>query len=110
MVIKCLMAGCTKEIQPQEVRMFVGDELYIKYERFWQTQYVFSNSKNRVIINCPFPDCPQMFYVDEDSPYIECENGHKSCAKCKSLGWHKKGKCDQVILVNISIIQIFSIR
>ncbi len=101
MVIKCLMAGCTKEIQPHEVRMFINDELYNKYERFWQTQYVFNNSKNRIIINCPYPDCPQMFYVDEDSPYIECDFGHKSCAKCKSLGWHKKGKCDQVYLSNL---------
>jgi hypothetical protein len=98
MVIKCLMAGCTKEIQPQEVRMFVNDELYNKYEKFWQTQYVFNNSKNRIIVNCPHPDCPQMFYVDDDSPFIECDFGHKSCAKCKNIGWHKKGRCDQVVI------------
>jgi hypothetical protein len=108
------MAGCTKEIQPQEIKKFVEDGLYEKYERFLQQQQILYNSNvlnnSRVIISCPFPDCQQLFYINDDSPCIECDYGHKFCGKCKNLGWHKKGKCDQVIFNKFSIIQIFSSR
>ena len=94
--IKCLYGGCSKEFNADEIKRFVNGETYAKFERFYGIQYVLNNTKNKKIVNCPHPDCPIMFYVEEDSPFVECEFGHKSCTKCKNLGWHKKGKCNQV--------------
>jgi hypothetical protein len=34
--------------------------------------------------------------LNED-PFFECKNKHKFCGKCKSPGWHKEGKCNDVI-------------
>jgi len=56
-------------------------------------------SKN--FIHCPIPDCENILEINEDlkeSPFIQCDLGHKFCAKCKTSGWHLKGKCNDVKL------------
>lgn len=32
-----------------------------------------------------------------ENPLLECPYGHKFCGRCKTAGWHKKGKCNDVI-------------
>jgi hypothetical protein len=49
-------------------------------------------------MNCPFPDCEETVDVDPLGLriFVECEKNHKSCTKCKSVGWHDQKSCDNV--------------
>ena len=90
-----------KEFLPEDVTKFVDEEIFNKYEKFYQTQYIIHNSNNKIFINCAYPDCSQMFYIDNEVTFVECEYGHKTCVKCKTLSCHKKGKCTKVKNINL---------
>ena len=95
-MIKCLYGGCPKTFIEEEIRAYVSSEIYSKYRKFKMSQLKLNNP-NINYVNCPTPDCEEI--VDYEIPadpkdtLIECNIGHKFCAKCKTEGWHKKGKC-----------------
>jgi hypothetical protein len=95
--IKCLYGGCPKEFTPEEVRTFVDSELFMKYQKFYRNQYI-NNLKSKYIYHCPFPNCEEVFDLETymEDTFVECDNKHKSCTKCKTMGWHQAGKCKQV--------------
>ena len=48
---------------------------------------------------CTVADCEEMVECNKDlneNPFFECPNNHKFCGKCKTPGWHKEGKCNDV--------------
>ena len=98
MLIKCLYGGCQKTFIEDEIKSFVDNETFNKYRKFKFNQLKLNNN-NSNYLNCPYPDCEDFIEVTEDldyEPFIQCENGHKFCAKCKETGWHQKGKCVDV--------------
>lgn len=80
------------------MKQFVNQETYAKYKKFKIAQ-LKSNNPNKNYINCPTPDCEEIMefeQLDPDDCFVECSYNHKFCARCKSIGWHKKGKCKNV--------------
>ncbi len=76
--------------------------MYAKYRKFKITQLKLNNPEKNYV-NCPFPDCEEIIDADlvedEEDFMKECNEGHKFCLNCKSLGWHKSSKCKNVILL-----------
>ena len=98
-MIKCLYGGCPKTFVDEEVKEFVTPEIFYKYRKFKLTQMKLNNP-DKVYINCPFPDCEEIIDVEsmqEPDSMMECNFGHKFCARCKMTGWHQNGKCKNVI-------------
>jgi hypothetical protein len=104
-MIKCLYGGCPKTFLEEEIRQFVSDELLLKFKKFKVAQMRLINQSSNYI-NCPYPDCEDLIDYTQDTKesMIECAYGHQFCAQCKTLGWHKLGKCKSV---NILIISCF---
>lgn len=114
LLIKCLHGGCNKTFIEEEIKKYVDNETFNKYRKFKFNQLKLNNNNSKYL-NCPFPDCEDFIeYYDEleYNPFIQCENEHKFCVKCKEIGWHKKGKCVDVINIysiikfNYSIFQM----
>jgi IBR domain, a half RING-finger domain len=98
LLIKCLSGGCPKTFVEEEIKMFIGHQLYLKYKKFKMNQLKLNNPSQNYI-NCPFPDCDDLIEITnliKEDPFIQCELGHKFCAKCKTNGWHSQGKCNDV--------------
>jgi hypothetical protein len=99
-MIKCLYGGCPKTFIEEEVKIYVTPETFYKYRKFKFSQ-IKLNNPDANYINCPIPDCEEIIDweppEDPDETMIECNTGHKFCARCKTNGWHKKGKCVDVI-------------
>lgn len=97
-MIKCLYGGCPKTFVEDEIKFFIGDQLFYKYKKFKLAQIKLNNpSKN--YLNCPITDCEEIVEIEQnlnDEPFLECGNEHKFCGKCKTSGWHKRGKCNDV--------------
>ena len=90
--------------------MYIGEQLFEKYKKFKNEQNLLSNPKKSYVF-CPVPNCEEMILLEKDlneDPFFTCSHGHKFCGKCKTRGWHKKGKCNDVcvcfILFNIICI------
>lgn len=97
-MIKCLYGGCPKTFGEGEIRMFGGDQLFYKYKKFKITQ-IKLNNPDKNYISCPIPDCEEIVELEEnlnEEPFVMCNYEHKFCARCKTPGWHKKGKCNDV--------------
>jgi hypothetical protein len=98
LVIKCLYGGCPKTFVEGEIKMFIGDQLFYKYKKFKIAQ-IKLNNPDKNYISCPIPDCEEIVELQENSneePLVMCISEHKFCARCKTPGWHKKGKCNDV--------------
>ena len=57
------------------------------------------SNPDKTYLFCPVPNCEIMIELTKDlneDPFFECPNEHKFCGKCKTTGWHKKGKCNDV--------------
>lgn len=97
-MINCLYGGCPKTFNDDEIRMFIGDQLFYKYKKFKINQIKLNNpSKN--YISCPIPDCEEIVEIEQnfvEEPFLECNAEHRFCGRCKTPGWHKKGKCSDV--------------
>lgn len=96
--IKCLYGGCPRVFLEEEIKSFIGDQVYMKYKKFKNSQIKLKNPSMN-FINRPIPDCEDIIEINGDmkeSPFLQCDLGHKFCAKCKTLGWHIKGKCKDV--------------
>ena len=77
--------------------MYIDGDMFFKYRRFKLGQLKFNNL-NKNYVNCPYPDCDEILEYDQvvhEEPMLECENKHRFCANCKSVGWHK-GNCNNV--------------
>ena len=97
-MIKCLYGGCPKTFAEDEIKMFIGDQLFYKYKKFKITQ-IKLNNPDKNYIHCPIPDCEEILEIESDmidDPFVMCAYEHNFCMKCKSPGWHKKGKCNDV--------------
>ncbi len=97
-MIKCLYGGCQKTFIEEEIKQYVDYNILNKYKKFKFNQLKLNNNNSKYL-NCPFPDCEDFIessYDLENEPFVQCENGHKFCAKCKEIGWHQKGKCVDV--------------
>lgn len=80
--------------------MFVGTQIFRKYKRFKREQ-IRLKSPEKSFLFCPVPDCDEMVEIDNDKdinedPFFECDKGHKFCGKCKTPGWHRAEKCNDV--------------
>ncbi len=78
--------------------MYVGDQLFNKFKKFKMIQ-IKLNDPLKCYINCPIPDCEEFVELNENPneyPFTMCPNKHKLCVKCKTPGWHKIGKCNDV--------------
>jgi hypothetical protein len=99
-MIKCLYGGCKKIFAEGEIKMFIGDQLFYKYKKFKLGQ-IKLNNPDKNYMNCPIADCEEIVELNENliqGPIVICNLGHKFCANCKTPGWHKKGKCNDVLL------------
>ena len=97
-MIKCLYGGCQKTFAEEEIKMFIGDQLFYKYKKFKITQ-IKLNNPDKVFICCPIPNCEEIVEIENnisEDPFVTCIDEHKFCVKCKTAGWHKKGKCKEV--------------
>ena len=105
-MIKCLYGGCPKTFVDDEIKVYVTVDIFKKYRKFKISQLKL-NHPDKNYVNCPFPDCEEildMESVPESDSMIECNLGHKFCAKCKTVGWHKKGNCSNVKLILITFV------
>ena len=99
--IKCLMGGCPKKYNDEEIRANVRPEIFIKYKKFKNEQTKLNNP-NKKYVHCPYPNCEELVeIINPEEEFIICENNHQFCYKCHQLGIHKKGKCqkDDIILL-----------
>ena len=99
--IKCLLGGCPKRYNDEEIQANVTEEIFKKYKKFRNIQIKLCNP-NKIYINCPFPDCEEIVdCTNTESDFVECNNHHVFCYKCHKLGRHEKGKClnDEVLLL-----------
>ena len=99
--IKCLLGGCPKRYNDEEIQANVTEEIFKKYKKFRNIQIKLCNP-NKIYINCPFPDCEEIVdCTNPESDFVECNNHHIFCYKCHKLGKHEKGKClnDEVLLL-----------
>jgi hypothetical protein len=96
-MIKCLYGGCPKTFVDEEIREYVTPDLFGKYKKF-KLQQIKLNNPNRNFVNCPIADCEDIVEINEepDETMLDCAFGHQFCSKCKTEGWHKKGKCREV--------------
>jgi hypothetical protein len=96
--LKCLYGGCPREFTKEEIRKWVDQVTFCKYLKFTRNQYLNSLTGKNIYF-CPYPDCEEAYDLDPyaSDTFVECESKHKSCSKCRSLGWHQNGKCTQVI-------------
>ena len=94
--LKCLSAGCLRVFTDEEVKRYVPNIMYQKYRKF-QIKHLLIQKQNEFnnIVNCPYPDCEEIIQYDlkDDESFVQCEQKHKFCAKCKTEGWHKKSEC-----------------
>ena len=45
-------------------------------------------------VQCPYPDCSEFVEITNfKEEFVECENKHYFCYKCRSLDYHRKFKC-----------------
>lgn len=95
--IACLYGGCPRVFTNEEVKLYVNEELWRKYRRF-MIQQIKLSAKDTTMMNCPYPDCDEITEVDPlgKQIFVECEKKHKFCSKCKQIGWHTDGKCENV--------------
>lgn len=47
--------------------------------------------------------------VDLEITFFQCSAGHKFCGRCKTAGWHKKGKCNDVLIFLLNFQYIKSV-
>jgi len=100
-MIKCLYGGCLKTFSEEEIKMFIGDQLFYKYKKF-KLRQIKLNNPNKNYTNCPIVDCEEIVELNENliqDPIVICNSKHKFCATCKTPGWHKRGKCNDVLLL-----------
>jgi len=99
MLIMCLYGGCPKLFSDEEVKILVTEEAFVKYKKYKVAQLRLANH-NTNYINCPYPDCEDLMESPQDvkDSMVQCEFGHKFCTRCKTIGWHKIGKCKKVII------------
>ena len=92
-----MSGGCPKTFTEDEIRLYVHKEIFYKYKKFKFSQ-ILLNNVDKNYINCPTPDCAEILEYDimEEENFLKCNAGHPFCAKCKTVGWHKKGKCNDV--------------
>jgi hypothetical protein len=96
--IYCLFGGCKKTFIEDEIKKYIGDQLFKKYKKFKKEQIILSNP-NKNYLYCPIPNCEEMVeIVNEEITFFECSAGHKFCGRCKTAGYHKKGKCNDVLI------------
>lgn len=102
MTIKCLYGGCPKTFTDEEIYEYVSKELFGKYKKFKIAQLRLSNQQAN-FIHCPYPDCEDMIEPPEDQrdTLVQCAFGHQFCTRCKTIGWHKLGKCKLVNFIFI---------
>jgi hypothetical protein len=80
--------------------MYVDENLWKKYRRF-MIQQIKLNDKEATMMNCPYPDCDEICQIDPlgKQIFVECENTHRFCSKCKTVGWHREGVCENVNII-----------
>jgi hypothetical protein len=95
--IPCLYGGCEKRFSDEEVKNLVSEEIWKKYKIF-KYQQLPLRQKDKNMVSCPFPDCIEAVEVniEEKNSMLQCTERHKFCSNCKTLGWHKPGKCSEV--------------
>jgi hypothetical protein len=89
---------CKEIIKEEEIKKFVGDQIFGKYKKFKLEQEKFKDP-NKKNLFCPIPDCEEIIECDQDldkDPFFQCPKNHKFCGKCKTAGWHQEGKCNDV--------------
>jgi hypothetical protein len=76
----------------------VDNDTYQKFIKFYKTQSKLINNNNRHMVPCPYPNCSEIVEADptNQDTFIQCDNYHKFCSKCKLLEWHDEGACDMV--------------
>ena len=91
--ITCLMGGCPHKYTSKEIKSNVSPDIYYKYRKFKNEKVKLSNH-NKAYVNCPYPDCDEIVDCENNSNgFVQCENNHIFCMKCKQLGRHKNNKC-----------------
>ena len=81
--IKCLMAGCLYILPEDIIKKFIDDETYKKYIKF-KKRAIFKENLSNNLIPCIYPDCEEWVkYTEGDNINVQCNLGHKFCAKCK---------------------------
>lgn len=95
--IKCLYGGCPRVFTNEEVKINVDEIVWNKYRKFLIQKFKLNNS-DQLQMNCPFPNCEEIVAIDplEKQIFVECEQDHKFCSKCKEVGWHEDGRCEKV--------------
>jgi hypothetical protein len=90
--VYCLQAGCKNLLPDRVIKEELSRENYLKFVKFKKRNTLMANI-HRGMIPCTHPDCEEWVkYKEGEDPFVECEQEHKFCAKCKE-GWHKKNKC-----------------
>jgi hypothetical protein len=93
--MKCLQAGCKNIIPDNIIKENVAVDYFGKYVKF-KRRSVFLENLKKGFIPCTAPDCEEWVgYRDGGDPFVECNEGHKFCAKCKE-DWHKRQDCRNV--------------
>jgi len=96
--IKCLEEKCHKSLSEEEIKNYIGEQIFKKYKKFKFEQERLGNPEKNYLF-CPIVDCEEMIECDKDlntDPFFKCSKNHKFCGKCKTPGWHTEGKCNDV--------------
>ena len=91
--IKCLLGGCQREYTDNDIKQNVIPNIYKKYKKFKFQKLILSNPEKH-FVQCPYPDCPEIVEVKNfEEEFVQCENKHFFCYKCRSLNYHRKYQC-----------------
>jgi hypothetical protein len=92
-----LYGGCQRKFSHEEVKLYVNDEIWRKYSKFLKQKLKLGINEGSSI-NCPSPDCDEVIELDPLGVqiFVECDSNHRSCSKCKSIGWHNQQECENV--------------
>ena len=99
--IKCLLGGCQRIYSDKDIKLNVNSRIYKKYKNFKYQKLMLLNIEKHYV-QCPYPDCSEFVEITNfKDEFVECENKHYFCYKCRSLDYHRKFKCqndDKILL------------
>lgn len=63
----------------------VSEKHKIKYKKILNQKEKFKESYSNNMMNCPFPDCEEVKYIDRtyERKFFRCGRNHKFCTVCK---------------------------
>ncbi len=76
------MQGCEYLISENEVKEILSDVDCERYERM--NNFIKITEIHEIMV-CPHPDCVSLLKIS-DWITVKCENGHRTCVKCRRLG------------------------